>query len=167
MQDPFHQEEVCKLTKSMVNSPLFLNLVDHMMPQVITILKSSGKAPEVHPQHSAKVLNPVESSVEERKQEKQDNKELLQNFRKDMEKMDFATSDNTIKQTATRCDDVEEEEEDDSFVIIDSPMRSRESPRKSITDILAELGFHDTKRNMKLVEKYEGNIDKILDELAS
>lgn len=146
----------------MVSSPMFPDVVRQIMPQVITILQSSEKAPKVHPQHT-EILNPSKSSSEEKKKEREDNKELLGDFRKDMEKMDFVTTDGYVKETVSASED-----DDDSFVIVDSPARPKEATsRKSILDILPELGFNDTRKNMKLVEKHKDDIDKILDELTN
>ena len=106
--------------------------------------------------------SPTTSFVKEGKKEKIDTKEAIKELRNQMGALGFVNEDPEVAEAVTKTGD----EDEDSFVLLDSPSRV-ERTRKSIADILGELGFHDTRRNQKLIEQFAGDIDRIIDALLS
>lgn len=57
MCNPCNREEICKLSKAIMESQGFENLVQQMLPKVIAAIQETNEAPKLQPNHHLIISN--------------------------------------------------------------------------------------------------------------
>merc|ERR1712137_209357 len=175
MCNPCNREEICKLSKAIMESQGFENLVQQMLPKVIAAIQETNEAPKLQPNHHliikkedpAPASSPFSSEssfIMEPNRGNQDTKQVVKQFRERMANLGLVNTNPQVDAAVTKST-----ESEDDFVLIDNPLSEsgQSRTRKSICDVLVELGFNDLKRNNELIQKYEGDIERVLDALLT
>ena len=160
-----NQEAICEMTKRIINAPEFDRIIQQLHPLVISCVKNSQDAPKLSfefPKINVKQRTPKSTPVLSKKI-KGDSKSMLATFREEMGEMDMVATDEKLVESIIKT---KESEDDDSFVFVeDIDSRPVTPNRRSVGDILGELGFYDTKENLRLMELFDGDIDRVIDAL--
>lgn len=126
----------------MIESPAITEMITKMLPKILPSLYSADFAPRFtahlsldSPGFSSEDL--YSSFVYEKKEGPS---ELVREIQKQIDELERNNDDN-------------------------DKTEGRPKNRNSICDILRQLGFWDVSKNEELVDKYNGDIEKILDEL--
>lgn len=162
LRNPENREAVCSMTKELIDSSEFDKIAEKILPKIIASLQDSGMAPKIDFEFKEKNESIIKNS--NHKVDSKDTNSMLSSIRRDMEKLDMIGVDKELIDSIEECK--ANEDDDDSFVIVeasDSMSESRGTP--SIYDSLRDLGFYDTQKNQKVIEKYGQDVNRVIDAL--
>lgn len=125
----------------MIESPSFIDIFQQMIPKIVPALQSSDHAPKFTAHLSLDSPGFYQG-------------DLTTSFVFEKKKENSGASE-LVQEIQKQIDALE------------SKNSGKAKSRNSICDVLSQLGFCDFSKNLDLIDKYDGNVEKILDELLA